>query len=186
MNQVPIIVRNPAVVEELEPDGDGVDPADVAPFVSGNAPIITVPASEDEEADVEVVVGGAEGGCGEMEDMYHFLGELSEKIQAFNSTMQGSVNSSQPPVVPDDKLWDTELAWEREFNLYPDISRSVVISCLYNQVWNLLHKMKERVNQQTWKIEDQEIVEGLIDIMILSARNNILTDQIIKELAERP
>ena len=109
----PIIVRNPAVVEELELDGDEVDPADVAPFTSGNAPIITVPASEDEEADVEVVVGGAEGGCGEMEDMYHFLGELSEKIQAFNSTMQGSVNSSQPPVVPDDKLWDTELAWEQ-------------------------------------------------------------------------
>jgi hypothetical protein len=61
--------------------------------------------------------------------------------------MQGSINSSQPPVVPDTKLWDTELAWERELNLYPDISRSVVISRLYNQVWNLLHKMKERVTR---------------------------------------
>ena len=186
MNQVPNIVRNPAVVGELELDGDEVDPADVTPFVSGNAPIITVPASEDEEADVEVVAGGAEGGRGEMDDMYHFLGELAEKIQAFNSTMQGSVNSSQPPVVPDDKLWDTELAWERELNLYPDISRSVVTSRLYNQVRNLLHKMKERVTRQTWKREDQEIVEGLIDIMILSTRNNIITDQIIKDHAEKP
>ena len=89
-------------------------------------------------------------------------------------------------MVPDNKLWDTELAWDRELNLYPDISRSVVISRLYNQVWNLLHKMKERVTRQTWKIEDQEIVEGLIDIMILSARNNILTDQIIENHAEKP
>ena len=38
MNQVPNIVRNPAVVGELELDGDEVDPADVTPFVSGNAP----------------------------------------------------------------------------------------------------------------------------------------------------
>ena len=185
MNQVPAVIQNPAHVEEPESDRD-VDPADITPFISRNAPIVTVPASEDEEADGEVVAGGAEGGRGEMEDMYNFLGELSEKIQTFNSTMQGSINSSQPPVVPDTKLWDTELAWEREFNLYPDISRSVVISRLYNQVWNLLHKMKERVTRQTWKIEDQEIVEGLIDIMILSARNNILIDQIIKDHAEKP
>ena len=46
--------------------------------------------------------------------------------------------------------------------------------------------MKERVTRQTWKLEDQEIVKGLIDIMILSARNNILTDQIIEDHAEKP
>ena len=146
----------------------------------------TEPCPDDEETDGVVVVAGADGGQGELEDMHNFLGELSEKIQMFNSTMQGSIASSQPPVVPDNKLWDTALAWEREFNLYPDISRSVVISRLYNQVWNLLHKMKERVTQQTWKVEDQEIVEGLIDIMILSTRNNIITDQIIKHRAKRP
>ncbi len=83
MNQVPNILGNPAVVGELELDGDEVDPADVTPFMSGNAPIITVPASADEEADVEVVAGGAEGGREEMEDMYNFLGEIVEKIQAF-------------------------------------------------------------------------------------------------------
>ena len=151
-----------------------VDPADLAPFISGNTPIITVPASEVEE------------GQEEMEDMYNFLGEISEQIQTFNSTMQESSNSSQPLVVPDDKLWDTDVAWEREFNLYPDASRSVVISRLYNQVWNLLQKMKEHVIRQTWKIEDQEIVEGLIDIMILSVRNNILSNKIIEAQAARP
>ena len=173
MNQVPAILRNPALIEGQESDGD-VDPTDLAPLISGNTPIITVPTSRAEEVREE------------MEDMYNFLGEISEKIQTFNSTMQGSINSSQPPVVPDDKLWDTELAWEREFNLYPDASRSVIISHLYNQVWNLLQKMKECVTRQTWKIEDQEIVEGLIDIMILSVRNNILSNKIIEDQARKP
>ena len=117
-------------------------------------------------------------------EMYNFLGEISEQIQAFNATMQRNASSSQPPVVPDDKLWDTGLAWEREFDLYPDTSRDVIISRLYNQVWDLLQKMKERVIQRTWKTEDQEIVEGLINIMILSVRNNISTDHILKDQVE--
>ena len=119
-----------------------------------------------------------------MEDMYNFLGDISEQIQTFNSTMQGSINSSQQPVVPDDKLWDTELAWEREFNLPPDVSRSVIISRLYNQIWDLLQKMKERLTRQTLKVEDQEIVEGLINVMILSVRNNILSNKIIEDQVE--
>jgi len=117
-------------------------------------------------------------------EMYNFLGEISEQIQVFNATMQRNASSSQPPVVPDDKLWDTGLAWEREFDLYPNASRDVVISRLYNQVWDLLQKMKERVIQRTWKTEDQEIVEGLINIMILSVRNNISTDHILKDQVE--
>ena len=87
-------------------------------------------------------------------------------------------------MVLDDKLWDTRLAWEREFDLYPDASRDVVISRLYNQVWDLLQKIKERVIQRTWKTEDQEIVEGLVNIMILSVRNNILSNKIIKDQVE--
>ena len=126
----------------------------------------------------------AEGQEETVEGMYNFLGEISQQIQAFNATMQRSASSSQPPVVPDDKLWDTGLAWEREFDLYPDVSRDVVISRLYNQVWDLLQKMKERVIQRTWKTEDQEIVEGLINIMILSVRNNILSNKIIKDQVE--
>ena len=151
-----------------------IDPADLVPFTSGNTPIITVPALRDEE------------GREEMENMYNFLGEISEQIQVFNSTMQGSINSGQPPVVPDDKLWDTESAWDREFSLYPDASRSVIISRMYNQVWDLLQKMKERVTRQTWRREDQDIAEGLINILILSVRNNIISNDIIKERAERP
>ena len=43
MNQVPAIIQNPTHVEETGSDGD-VDPADITPFISGNAPIFTVPA----------------------------------------------------------------------------------------------------------------------------------------------
>ena len=67
MNQVPVIVRTPAVVEELEPDGDEVDPADLAPCISGNTPIITIPASEDEEVAGEVTADGAEEVIQEMQ-----------------------------------------------------------------------------------------------------------------------
>ena len=62
MNQVPAIVWNPAYVEEPEPDEDEkVDPADLAPFISGNTPTISIPASEDEEVAGEVTADGAEG-----------------------------------------------------------------------------------------------------------------------------
>ena len=55
MNRVPVIVRNPAYVEEVEQDEDDVDPADPTPLVSGNAPIVTASASEDEEVAEGVV-----------------------------------------------------------------------------------------------------------------------------------
>ena len=100
--------------------------------------------------------------------------------------MQEGANIGQPPVVPDDKLWDTESAWNREHDLYPDASRSTIISRLYNQIWDLLQKMKERVTRNTWIRDDQEIAEGLINIMILSVRNNIISNEMIKEQARRP
>ena len=113
MNRVPILVRNPAFDGGLEPDEDGVDPADSAPSISGNDPVTTVPASDDEEA------GGAEVGREDMVDMYDFLGEIVEQIQAFNSTMQGSSNPSQPPTVPDINTWDTGKAIEQEYRNSP-------------------------------------------------------------------
>ncbi len=40
-----------------------------------------------------------------VKEMYDFLGEISEKIQAFNTTMKRSTSFGQPPVVPDDNLF---------------------------------------------------------------------------------
>ena len=151
-----------------------IDPAELVPSTSGNAPIITVPAARDE------------GTREEIESLHDFLGEIVEQIQMFNSTMQEGANIGQPPVVPDDKLWDTESAWNREHDLYPDASRSTIISRLYNQIWDLLQKMKERVTRNTWIRDDQEIAEGLINIMNLSVRNNIISNEMIKEQARRP
>ena len=119
----PMMNRAQPLIPDDEHDEE-IDPTDLVPSTSGNTPIIIVPASRAEE------------GREEMENMHDFLGEIVEQIQTFNSTLQGSINSGQPPVVPDDKLWDTESAWDREFNLYPDASRSVIISRLYNQVWD--------------------------------------------------
>ena len=54
MNRVPVIVRNPAYIEEVELDEEEVDPADITPLISGDTPIITVPASEDENVAEDV------------------------------------------------------------------------------------------------------------------------------------
>ena len=64
-----------------------MNPEEPIPSTSGNAPIVTVPAQ------------GDEGVREELESMHDFLGEIVEQIQMFNSTMQGGVNRSQPPVV---------------------------------------------------------------------------------------
>ena len=52
------MVRNPAYVADVELDEDEVDPADLTPLVSGNAPIVTAPASEDEVVAEDVVEDG--------------------------------------------------------------------------------------------------------------------------------
>ena len=55
MNRVSVIVRNPACIEEVELDEDGVNPANLIPLVIGNTPIITIPASEEENVAEDVV-----------------------------------------------------------------------------------------------------------------------------------
>ena len=47
MNRVSVVVSNPVYVAEAALDVDEVNPADLAPLVSGTAPIVTVPASKD-------------------------------------------------------------------------------------------------------------------------------------------
>ena len=55
MNRVPVMMQNPAYVEEVEPDGDGVVPANIIPLISGDTHIVTVPASEDENVAEDAV-----------------------------------------------------------------------------------------------------------------------------------
>ena len=186
MNRVPILVRNPAFDGGLEPDEDGVDPADVTPFTSGNAPIITAPASDDEEAGGEVTAGRAEVGREDMVDMHDFLGEIVEQIQAFNSTMQGSSRPSQPPAVPDINTWDTGKAVEQEYWMFPNPTRKGLKDRLDNQIWSLLQIMHERVGHGTCNDTDIKLIEGLQVIAVLHARLNVLTAMAIRHRARRP
>ena len=186
MNRVPILVRNPAFVGGLEPDEEGVDPADSAPSISGNDPVTTVPASDDEEAGGEVTTGGAEVGREDMVDMHDFLGEIVEQIQAFNSTMQGSSNPSQPPAVPDINTWDTGKAVEQEYRMFPNPTRKGLKDRLDNQIWSLLQIMHERVGHGTCNDTDIKLIEGLQVIAVLHARLNVLTDIAIRHRARRP
>ena len=80
MNRVPVIVRNPAYVEELEPDEE-VDQADVTPLTSGDSPIITVPASEDKD----VVEDASED---DEEDVPHILRGAIQNLEGLNQELR--------------------------------------------------------------------------------------------------
>ena len=79
MNRVSVIVRNPAYLREVELNEDGVDPVDLVPLVSGNTPITTVPASEDEDVAEEVVEDKDEDE--KMEDIPQILREVVRRAQ---------------------------------------------------------------------------------------------------------
>ena len=86
MNQVPVIVRNPAYVAEVELDEDEVDPADLAPLVSGNAPIVTAPASEDGDVAEDVVEDGNDDE--EMEDIPKILQNVISSLEELNKEVR--------------------------------------------------------------------------------------------------
>ena len=187
---------NPAYIEELEPR-DSMD------LISGESQIITAPASDDgaavegvaDEPEVGDVVEevaeeyGDEDLSHAMKDMYEFLGELSEKIQSFNSSMERNANPGQPPVVPDDvpkvDVWDTGKAIEQEFRRFPNPTRKGMKDRLYNQVWDLLRLLQERVNQGTYDRTDVKLIEGLQVIYVLQARLSVCAEAAI-EHAKRP
>ena len=86
MNRVPVIIPNPAYIGEVELDEDEVDPADLTPLISGNTPIVTVPASEDEDVAEEVVEDEDEDE--EVEDVPHILREVIQGLQGLNQELK--------------------------------------------------------------------------------------------------
>ena len=173
-----------------EPVGEVV-PVDPATFISGSSQIITAPASEDGDVVEEVVEEHDDEDLPQTtRDMYDFLGELSEKIQSFNSTMKRSTNPGQPPVVPDDvpkvDVWDTGKAIEQELRLFPNPTRKGLKDRLDNQVWDLLQLIQERVDQGTYNDRDIRLVDGLLVISVLHARLGILTEIALKHRAKKP
>jgi len=188
MNRVSVIVRNPAYIEEL--DGDEVDPADLAPLISGNAPIVTVPASEDEDEDSE------EDEL--LELMQNTLKELEERSRSMIQGLQGldqeldsmmsrrDTSSRKPTDVPNVDVWDTGKVIEQEYRLHPDPTMMEVRDRLSDQVLDLLQILQERVDQHTCNDKDMRLIEGLKTILVLHSRLGVLTETVLKRQAKRP
>ena len=198
MNRVSVIVRNPAYIEEL--DGEEVVPADLAPLISGNTPIVTVPASEDEDVAEEVVEDGDEDPDDEdlpkmMQNVIEELEELSREViqglqgldQELDSIMSLRDTSSQQPTnVPNVDVWDTGKAVEQEYRLHPDPTMMEVRDRLSDQVLDLLQILQERVDQHTCNDKDIRLIEGLKTILVLHSRLGVLTDIELKRQAKKP
>ena len=188
MNRVSVIVQNPAYIEEL--DGDEVDPADLAPLISGNTPIVTVPASEDEDEDPD-----EEDLLKMMENALEELEERSRRViqglqgldQELDSIMSRRGTSSQQPTdVPNVDVWDTGKVMEQEYRLHPDPTMMEVRDRLSNQVFDLLQILQERVDQHTCKDKDIRLIEGLKTILVLHSRLGVLTDIMLNHQAKKP
>ena len=179
MNRVPVIIPNPAYIEEVELDEDEVDPADLTPLISGNTPIVTVPASEDEDEYEKV------------EDVPHILRVVIQGLEGLNRELRsilslGDTSSQQHTVVPNVDVCDTGKALEEEYRLYPDPTMEEVRDRLSNQVWDLLQIMQERVDQNTCNNIDMKLIEGLKAISVMHARLSNLTEKVLKRQAEKP
>ena len=187
MNHVPDIVRNPAYVGELEPDGDEVDPVDISPLIEGDTPIITSPASEDKGVDrvgdtirdIEKLIQDIEDEYGE--DIPQVLREAIQNLEGWHQELRsmsslGDTSSAEPTDVPEVDVWDTGKATEQEYRLHPDSTMEEIRVRLVNQVWNLLHILQERINQQTYDSKDIEFISGLHNILVLNNRLRIMTD----------
>ena len=103
---------NPAYIKEAALDVDEVDPTNLAPLVSGDAPVVTVPTSEDEN-----VVEDLGEDIDEDEEMQDILEktekletevrELWKEIMDLLSSIPEDVNSLQSADVPQVDVWDT-------------------------------------------------------------------------------
>ena len=185
MNRAPVIVWNPAYIEELEPR-DSMD------LISGESQIITAPASDDgatgEEVADEPEVGDVGGSVEEAElDVKQVLQEAVQNLSTLNDEIRSvlSLSRDQRAVVPDIDTYDTGKATEEEFRLYPNPTRKELKDRLNNQVWALLHHLHERVVQGTYDETDVKLIEGLQVIWVLQARLTIYAEIAIKH-AKRP
>jgi len=94
-----------------------VDPRDLAPLVSGNAPIVTAPASEvgdvaedtiedeDMDEDTDVLVST-------MQEVMDRLAELNQELESMVSSTLEDTSTQEPLVDPNVNAWDARKAWE--------------------------------------------------------------------------
>ena len=191
MNRASVIVSNPAYVAEAALDVDEVDPDSLAPLVSGNAPIVTAPTSEDGLVAEDKVEDKNEDD--DMEDLSKILWEVLDNLEELHKEVKdllsptpGGASIQQPLVDPHTDVWDTGRAWEREYNLHPESTRDDISARLYNQVADMLQIMQEHVNQQTWNKGDKDLIDGLANILVMHFRLGRLTEKKLKDQANGP
>ena len=172
MNQAHISIPDDGHEEE-------VNPADLAPFISGNTPTISIPASEDEEVAGEVTADGAEG-------VIQGLEELTQEIKNKTSPPCEDAGSEQHAVVPNVDIWNTEKAIEQEYRLHPNLTIKGLRDRLDEQVWALLRIIQERVDQNTCNNIDMRLVDGQNAISVMHTRLGIINDISLKCQAKKP
>ena len=182
---------NQAYINEAALDVDEVDHVDLAPLVSGNAPIVTAPASEegdiaedrvedkDKDEDTDVLVRT-------MQEVVDRLAELNQELESMVSSTLEDTRTQELLVNPHVNVWDTRKAWEQEFSLYPEASREEVCSRIYVQVGRLLHYMQERFDQQTWNRSDKYMTGGLANIIVMHFRLGKLTERALRDQVKGP
>ena len=170
MNQVPVIARNPAYVQELELEGDGVDPVDVAPFTSGDDPVVNAPDTDDEE------------------DPKRVLQEAVRSLSRLNDGLRSvlALGRDQHAEVPDIDVYDTRRVIEEECRLFLDPTRRELKDRMDNQVLVLLRLLHERVVQGSYNETDIKLIEGIQLVSVLHARLSVYTELAIRHGVEIP
>ena len=168
MNQVPVIARNPAHVQERDPEGDGVDPVDVAPFTSGDDPVITAPG--DEEAPQQV-----------LQEAVQSLSRLNDGLRSVLA-----LGRELRDEVPDIDVYDTRRIVDEEIRLFPDPTRRELKERMDDQMMALFRIMHERVTQGSCNETDIKLIEGLQVISVIHARLSVYTELAIRHGVEIP
>ena len=119
-----------------------------------------------------------------LQEVLDNLEELNKEVRDLLSPSPGGTRTQQPPPDPRIDVWDTGKAWEQEYNLHPESSMNDISVRLCNQVEDLLQKMQERVNQQTWNKGDKDLIDGLANILVM--RLSRLTEKVLRDQANRP
>ena len=96
------------------------------------------------------------------------------------------MSSLQSADVPQVDVWDTGKTWEQEYRLHPDPSIDEIGSRLFNQVWDLLQILQERVDQRTCNNKDIKLIAGLKAISVMHARLGRLTEKALKLKLRNP
>jgi len=111
------------------------------------------------------------------------LQEVLDNLDELNKEVRDT-STQQPPADPRIDVWDTRKGWEQEYNLHPESSMNDNSVRLCNQVEDLLQKMQERVNQQTWNKGDKDLIDGLANILVM--RLSRLTEKVLRDQANGP